>query len=101
MKHVLFAACAVASALSSPLGGSSKGKPGIERRASDGCGGLQPSELFGPTLQNGTDSVRSVASMEGHSSDCLRVADKLELREFPEKLLATGVLHMDGHTLLA
>ena len=28
----------------------------------NGCGGLQPSELFSPTVQDGTDSTRSIAS---------------------------------------
>ena len=32
---------------------------------------LQPSELFSPTVQDGTDSARSVASMEGQGSGLL------------------------------
>lgn len=39
------------------------------------CESLQPSELFSPTVQNGTDSARSVARMEGQSSVCFRAAD--------------------------
>jgi hypothetical protein len=34
-------------------------------------GGLQPSELFSPAVQDGTDSAFSVASMEGQGSGLL------------------------------
>jgi hypothetical protein len=41
--------------------------------------GLQPSELFSPAVQDGTDSARSVARLEGQGAPGFRVADDSEV----------------------
>jgi hypothetical protein len=42
-----------------------------------GCGGLQPSELFNPAVQGGTNSACGIAKMERPgASDCFRLTDQ-------------------------